>query len=237
MGGPILHSNRPHRILHSEIANSMLKNQKSALRKCNFRTQNCNGALNRPPTILRSENATSALKKWNFYTQKMENFPKAMKSWIFHDFSTPNVVTRLSGNSPLTSAYCGFMEGLSYMWWMMMKRALVYLPLVTTSLRQRWPISNRYGSLVMQLCYLFMHALLPFHPRGEALDLFFGRGVRPGPRHSNPGLNQKFANAYPGVNQISVSIHYIYVAPNYIWIIFSAYKLSIIISKDPINNK
>ncbi len=71
-----------------------------------------------------------------------------------------------------------------------------------------------------------------------ALHLFFGRGVRPGPRHPNPGLNQKFANVYrPGVNQISVSIHYIYVAPNYIWIIFSAYKVSIIISKDSINNK
>ncbi len=51
---------------------------------------------------------------------------------------------------------------------------------------------------------------------GGALDLFFGRGVRPGPRHPNPGLNQKFANVYPGVNQISVSIYYIYVAPNYI---------------------
>ena len=49
-----------------------------------------------------------------------------------------------------------------------------------------------------------------------ALNLCFGRGVRPGPHHPNPRLNQKFANVYPGVNKISVSIHYIYVAPNYI---------------------
>ena len=48
---------------------------------------------------------------------------------------------------------------------------------------------------------------------GGGLDLFFGRGVRPGPCQPNPGLNQKFANVHPGVNQISVSIHYIYVAP------------------------
>ncbi len=83
---------------------------------------------------------------------------------------------------------------------------------------------------------IHIHTSLRIHPLG-ALDLFFGRGVRPGPRHPNPGLNQKFANVYPGVNQISVSIHYIYVAPNHIWVIFSAYKQSIIISKDPINNK
>ena len=47
----------------------------------------------------------------------------------------------------------------------------------------------------------------------------FVRGVRPGPPHPNPGLNQKFANVYFGVSQISVSVHFIYVAPNYIWIV------------------
>ncbi len=49
---------------------------------------------------------------------------------------------------------------------------------------------------------------------GGAVELFFGGGY--GLRHPNPELNQKFANVYPGVNQISVSIHYIYVAPKYI---------------------
>ncbi len=43
-----------------------------------------------------------------------------------------------------------------------------------------------------------------------------------GPDLANPGLNQKFANVYPGVNQMSASINYICVAPNYIWIVFSA---------------
>ncbi len=50
---------------------------------------------------------------------------------------------------------------------------------------------------------------------GGAGDIFWGMGVRPSPRHPNTGLHQKFANVYPGVNQILVSIHYIYVAPNY----------------------
>ena len=53
-------------------------------------------------------------------------------------------------------------------------------------------------------------------PGGGGLNLCFGRGLQPGPRHPNPGLNQKVANVYPGGNQISVNIHYIYVAPNYI---------------------
>ncbi len=82
------------------------------LRKCKFRpkivilwskieimcTENarfalCNGALNRHPKILRSENVNYAVKKWkfcaqkwNFYAQKMENFPKAMESQLFHGF-------------------------------------------------------------------------------------------------------------------------------------------------------
>ncbi len=85
----------------------------------------------------------------------------------------------------------------------------------------------------MQPAFTEPRAYLPPPPP----TYFFGRGVRPGPRHPNPGLNQKFGIVYPDVNQISVSIHYIYVAPNYIWIIFSAYNQSIIFSKDPINNK
>ncbi len=66
---------------------------------------------------------------------------------------------------------------------------------------------------------------------GGALSLFFGRGVRPGLRHPNPGLNQKFANVYPGLNQISVSIHYmIYAAANCIEIINKFQRIQLIIS-------
>ncbi len=61
--------NRPPRILRSENTNSALKNRNSVLRKCKFRTQNCNGALGQ----------NSALRKWKI-------FPKPCKV----DFSTPD---------------------------------------------------------------------------------------------------------------------------------------------------
>ncbi len=65
--------------------------------------------------------------------------------------------------------------------------------------------------------HLFCWSSSLVSPKGGGGDwgaraLFFSRGVRPGPRHPNPGLNQKFTNVYPGVNQISVKIHYIYIA-------------------------
>ncbi len=47
----------------------------------------------------------------------------------------------------------------------------------------------------------------------------------------------KICKCIPWCKQISVSIHYIYIAPNYISIVFGTYKLSIILSKDQINNK
>ncbi len=43
------------------------------------------------------------------------------------------------------------------------------------------------------------------------LNLFFGRGVRPGPRHPNPGLNQKVANVYPSACKPNICKHSLYL--------------------------
>ena len=49
--------------------------------------------------------------------------------------------------------------------------------------------------------------------RGFSTYLSVG-GVQPIPPYPNPGKIRKDANVYPGVNQISVSINYIYIVPS-----------------------
>ncbi len=83
---PILHSktilNRPrriyriYRILPRQINLFHTKNQNSMPRTCKFGSQHCNGALNRPLRILRSENGKLIFSD--------------MESLHFHYFSVPN---------------------------------------------------------------------------------------------------------------------------------------------------
>ncbi len=78
--------NRPPRILHSENANYALKIEILCSNIEILRSENVKFCSQKLQWCPKQTGQNSALRKWKFCTQKMENFPNAMESLLFRDF-------------------------------------------------------------------------------------------------------------------------------------------------------